>query len=252
MNTENIKNIIKYNYKSTDNIDYWEEYLERELTRKELIILSQARSECLFNNKINKVFEKGKTMGLYIPELTELHGNCIFESLKILGLCEDIDAFRTSIALSMFILKDKKNLIINEDGSNSQSLFELFNDFKEIHYVFCQEDKKIYKYNFDVMCMDLATDTSWTRFNTHLILLFLASLLNLKFTIIQDSGYVHDIGNITNPDTKTIYLGHIGELHYIPLDVGETEEQCPKYINRTMMFHEWAKLMAQNMNRVEY
>jgi hypothetical protein len=244
-------NIKTYDYKSNVGVQYWEQYLGRHLTKQEYFILKQAKSEKQFNDRIKNLYTIASSKGLYIPLLTNMYGNCIFESLQYYKLCENVDDMRIGLALLMTMFKNKKNFFPNQ----SDSLNELFS-FNDIEFVFCQKTKQLYKYNFDAMCVDLATDSSWTRLNTQLIFMIMSLLLNLKFIILNDGhhSYNTEISTIENENTKTIYLGQIGELHYIPLDRMQegTEYHCPKYDDSLNDFHMWARSMAISLGRVTY
>ena len=245
------RKITKYKYETTFEEEYWEKYLYRKLDIKEQMLLKSVQSENILNEKIEKIFNIGQKMNLYIPVLTNLHGNCIFESLQYFGLCENHENFRVALAYMMFVLKDVKGIIpiMGEDMSLSDLCSVFSND---VEYVVCSTDKKIYKYNYDLMCLDLSSSTSWTRIHVDLILTFIASLFNLKIIIINNNEYTHEINPINNQDTLEIYLGQIEEFHYIPLDKQKNNETCLKYNNRINMFHDWAQNMAFLTGNIEF
>jgi len=242
------KRTIKYKYDTNFDDEYWMNFLQRELEMKEKFILGGVKSEGRFNEKVKTIFELGQKYNLYIPKLTELHGNCMFESFQSIGLCNDFEKFRVALAYIMYIFKDIKDLIPNS-GSTMNELFTVFN---EVEFVSRDDDKRLFKYNFDLMCIDLATDTSWTRLNTELVLTFISTMFNIKIIIIHDNGYIQEISTLSNDNTKTIYLGQIQELHYIPLIpkvVGD--EQCLMYTEKLDLFHKWAKQMCLVTNNIE-
>jgi len=242
--------INQYHYRSNISAQYWENYLDRPLTKHEYFILRHAKDEQIFNNRIKNLHMIANSKGLYIPLLTNMHGNCIFESLRYYNLCDNIDDMRIGIALLMTMFKNKKNFF--SDRTDSLSELFLFND---IEFVFCQKKKQLFKYNFDTMCVDLATDSSWTRLNTQLIFMVMSQLLNLKFVILNDSheNYSTEICIAENDQTQTIYLGQIGELHYVPLEEKMHENhECPKYDDSLNDFHMWARSIAVSLGRVTY
>jgi hypothetical protein len=93
------------------------------------------------------------------------------------------------------------------------------------------------------MCIDLATNSSWTRVNTHLVLLTISVLLNITIIIFHNNGHETKIESTNNELTKIIFMGMIDELHYFPLAKIEFTEniQCPKYTNINKIFHQWVK-----------
>lgn len=243
--------IIEYCYKSTLNLNYWEKYLGRTLKSKEYCIIKQAEAEHFMNKKITDIYKSATTKGLYVPQLTTLVGNCIFESLQYHQICDDIDKFRCGIAYLFLLFKDQKYFIPDQE----MSLEELFNLTNDIETVYCTETKRLYKYTFTAMCLDLAKNTSWSRLNTQLFFLGLSVILNLKINILHNNGHITEIITIDNQDTMTIYLGLIDEFHYIPIGkrIGHPiEDSCPKYLENINNFHYWARSVAIKKQRVIY
>lgn len=244
-------NIIEYRYKSTLKISYWEKYLGRKLKRKEFYIIKQAESEHLMNRKIIDIYNSAIKNNLYIPQLTTLVGNCIFESLQYHQICNNIDEFRCGLAYLLLLFKDQKYFIPNQE----MSLEEMFNMSNDIETIYCSNNKRLYKYTFTTMCLDLAKNKSWGRLHTQLIFLAISAILNLKINIYHNNGHITEIKTIENENTLTIYLGLIDEYHYIPISIkiGHiTEESCPKYIDNINNFHYWARETAINKGRVTY
>lgn len=244
--------IVNYNYKNIVREDYWEDFLGRKLEQEEIILLKNTESEKKMNDKIFRIYEIAKDHNLYIPELTNMYGNCLFESFQYHDLCEDIDEFRCGIAFLMIMFKDIKGIF---PGFDNKSLENLASDFLiKNEIVFCRKKRRAYKYDFVTMCIDLATNTSWTRINTNLILVFISAILNIQIKILHNSEYVTVIGD--NKSDKTIYLGLIDEIHYFPLAQktynNEAEKKCPKYCDNLKLFHQWAKSMAILTNKVTY
>lgn len=244
--------IVSYNYKNTVREEYWEDFLGRKLEQEEIILLKNTESEKKMNDKIFRICEIAKEHDLYIPELTNMHGNCLFESFQYHDLCEDIDEFRCGIAFLMIMFKDIKGIF---PGFENKSLEDLASEFQfENIVVFCRKKRRAYKYDFVTMCVDLATNTSWTRINTNLILVFISAILNIQIKIIHNSGGVTIIGN--DKSDKIIYLGLIDEIHYFPLiqktHNNDVENICPKYCDNLKLFHQWAKGVAILTNKVIY
>lgn len=257
-------------FPQTLNKEHWETFLGRELTTKELFIIDSYRMERVFNDKITNLYNISREKRLYNPLLTDLYGNCLFESLKYYSLpnsytnteinrdnlfkiCDDEDKLRKGLAEIMFMFRDYKNFFPNQEDS----LMDIFAMGNDIDTVLCKDDGLVYKYTYDIMCDDLASDFSWTRLPTQLILMVLSKLLNIKIIIISDtSEYQHEINmcEVDCDNNRTIYLGHIGESHYIPLDVrkGEPNEDiCMKYNDSKIKFYRWARTMAKIKNMTQ-
>lgn len=242
--------IIKYNYKNTLDEEYWEEYLERNLEKSELFLLQKTENDNNINKKIVEIYNLATKHELYIPYLTNLHGNCLFESLQYHKICDDIDEFRCGLAFLLIIFKDKKYFIPDQE----LTLEELFNLRNDIKCVYCKKNKRVYKYTFITMCIDLACDNKWNRLDTQLILSSLSLLFNIKISIFHNNGHITTIETINNEHTKTIYIGLIDEYHYFPLDIKTDKqfEKCPKYVDNLKEFHNWAKGNALQTGRIIY
>lgn len=244
--------IVSYNYKSTLEVKYWQKYLDRKLKKEEFFIIKQTESEHNMNEKIVDIYNVAKVNGLYVPQLTNLHGNCIFESLQYHELCDDIDNFRCGLAWLMMVFKDKKNFIPDQEMSMNE-LYDL--DIDNHCVVFCRKKRRAYKYNFVTMCIDMAKNSSWTRLNTNLMFVAISVLLNLKIVILHNAGNINTIVTKENDQTKTIYLGLIDEIHYFPLAERtghKIEDVCPKYVDSLKLFHQWAKGVAIMTGNVVY
>lgn len=243
--------ITKYNYETTLNLNYWHNFLGRELTQEEFYIIKEVKAEKTFNEEIETIHELAKSYNLCIPMLTNMHGNCVFESLQYHGLCKNIDYFRKGLAYLMILFKDKKNFFPNDELTPN----EFFGFRNEIEHVFCRKQRKLYKYNFTGMCIDLANDASWTRLDTELILSFISFLFNVKINILHNNGHITSVCPNENTSTVQIWLALIDELHYIPLDYAKGNlvgVECPKYIDCLKIFHKWARTMATITGNVTY
>ena len=231
------------------NYGIWRNYLGRHLTEEEMYYLEEFKSESKFNTYIKKLHNKAKQKGLYIPYLTNLYGNCMFESLEHHNLFRDQEEFRKNLAYLMFIFKDKKNLFPDQESS----LSELFTLTNEVEYVITR-NKKIYKYNYDVMCQDLSNEYTWTRLPTQLIMMVISLFFNVRFHIISDNNdYEHIINTSIEDQPLDIYLGHIEELHYVPLEIKKNdpiEDIVPKHCNAKNNFFKWAITIWNSMNNV--
>jgi hypothetical protein len=238
-----------WNFPLTIDVDEWQKYLNRKLTSEELYILQMTRNEKHFNNMLDDLACNGNKLNLHIPSLTGLYGNCLFESLEQLKLIDNHDEFRKDIAFYMMILKDKKNIFRNHE----LSLGELFTAWNEIEFVMDKTTGILYKYTYEAMYRDLSNGSSWTRLPTELIMMILSFIFDAKIHIISNtSEYINTIhtGSSTDVIPFNIFLGHIGELHYVPLDINkpDTTYGTPKYAEGKMAFFNW----AQRMNIMKY
>lgn len=240
---------IPYRFPRTLNVAKWEEYLGRRISDEEYSLIESTRDERSYNRDLDKLFEITRKKGLYIPKLTARNGNCLFESLTILGLCENQDDFRKFLAHMMYIFKNRKNFF----SYDTRSLEEMFNDTNEVEHVLCNEELHIYKYTYETMCQDFTSGFSWTRLPTQLIIQFISALMNIRFEIYSNTSEYVTVLNV-NPQSSnshTIYLGHLNEKHYVPLEVriGKPEEDiCPKYNTAKQFFLRWAIAMEQSVN----
>ena len=225
----------------------WMQYLRRELKKHEHYILGSLEQEIQVNKQITNIAKIASLENLYVPMLTNLHGNCLFESLKYHGLITDYDEFRKDLAYAMYIFKDYDKFFPDQNVT----LTQLFDPTNEIEYVFCNKHSKLYKYTFTVMCQDLSSEFSWTRLPTELILRIMGELFGVQFLIYSDSStFVHKIPSEAIESTTKIYLGHLGEFHYIPLalapkDVDVTDLPIPAYNDARALFYKWATKMYQ-------
>ena len=226
----------------TPNIKKWEIYLERRLSLKEKILLKKTQNEISINKDIMNLAINLKNDNLYIPELSVSDGNCLYESLNYHLKEKNLLDIRKSVANFMRLFKNQKNIFSN----NEYSLNELFMFQNEIKYILNKADNKLYNYNFDVMCSDLECDGSWERLPIELILMCVSYLYDVQITICHDNGFMHNIINTDNLN-KNIYIGLLGEFHYIPLEIkkeGDPDDITDnvvlynKYIDK---FHNWRR-----------
>jgi hypothetical protein len=245
----NNMNVVPYPFPRTLNVAQWEKYLGRKLIDEEYSLIESVRDERDYNKDLEKLYDITKKKGLYIAKLTPRNGNCLFESLNALELCENQDNFRKFLAHIMYMYKDYKNFF----SYDARTLREMFNDTNEIEYVISDQELIVYKYTYETMCQDFASGFSWTRLPTQLIIQIISVLMNVRFEIFSNMSEYVNVLNANSPDSKPriIYLGHIGEKHYVPLDkrIGKPQEDiCPKYGGAKKTFYEWALMMEQSLN----
>jgi hypothetical protein len=221
--------------------NYWESILGRRLKDNEKRKFKNVKHEKAMNKVIENVYFLALKDGLYIPELTEKDGNCLFSSLCYHKLADNIHTLKRGLSNMMFLFKDMKNIIPGED----MSLVELFSNWNEAKFVFCNKEEKLYKYTYDTMCMDLLSDDGWQRISTELLLRVMSIILNVKFTIYYNTGYKTQIfySDKENAKTQHVYLALLGESHYLPLDKisGETIPECLEYTDCRDEFIKWGK-----------
>ncbi|CAH6421226.1 Hypothetical protein KVN_LOCUS189 [uncultured virus] len=231
----------------------WVQYLTRQLTDQEMVIIEEFRSEHIINEKMKSLHEICKLKNLYVPILTKLHGDCLFESLNYHKIGIDVNTLRIGLSTVMYLFKNYMNFF----PSMSTSLEDLFNTFNEIEYVYKMDESNqefntknnftIFKYSYDVMCQDLTNSTSWSKLPTQLILMIISFLYKVNIIIINNSNNfelkINVYENYFDFPLQNIYLGHLGESHYIPLDVINENTIINEiyYVDSKKNFYNWAK-----------
>lgn len=226
-------------YPKTLKISRWMEFLGRELYPHEREIIHDVALEKQFNEKLTPLYNNCLQNNYFIPMLTHLHGNCLFECLLYGGIGptpidpgtphrenyphngydDAISNFRKALGYIMYQYRNYKGFFEGRDDT----LKELFNMTNEIKYVYCKQDGKLYHYTYEIMCQDLANDSSWGSLPTQLILLVISNLYRLDFQIVSNSfsqlthTSAFEALNI-KPYLKVFKLGHILENHYMPID----------------------------------
>ncbi len=240
-----------YKYKTTPDIKYWSYQLKkirRKLKNNDYKILRSLRSEINNNIALKKIHQTALKNDLYIPRLTGLIGDCMFESIQHCGLCDNKDDFRKALAMMLFHFGDYKLI-----SSHDISLKEIFSNINEVEYVFCHKTNKLYKYTYYTMCCDLSSKGSWSRLPTEFILIVISIFYKVRIYIYHDNGHINkicdiEIDKILSDDSESnIYLGLIGEHHYVPLckrNFDELELICPLYHNSYYKFNTWARKKA--------
>ncbi|VBB17830.1 hypothetical protein YASMINEVIRUS_293 [Yasminevirus sp. GU-2018] len=249
-----------YNYKLTVNEAYWTAQLKKvgkALTKKDRKLLRSVKYEKQDNESMARIQTKALTNGLYIPCLTDLVGDCMFESIEKTGFCEDRKEFRRSVALLMFLFGECN--VIKTYNASLKSTFESFND---IEYVYCHNSKRLYKYTYYTMCSDMFSDGSWSRLPTEIILTVISIFFKVRINIYHDNGHVNKICDPdldktldVNDPQSNINIALIGENHYVPLapvphkDIASLK--CPKYKVQLTKFLKWAREKADMVGLYE-
>lgn len=219
----------------TINIFEWIKYLNRELNMEEKCLFNSVRMEKMMNIQLNKINETLKSRNFEISHLTPMDGNCLFESLCSLGYGNNSEELRKSITYLMYVFKDYKNFFTDQQ----ESLSELFANFNEIELVYCKNNSRVYKYNYEVMCQDMYESCNWTRLNTQLIIMFISKIFNINITIVHDNGFETTI-YLGDNKADQVYLAHVGEAHYLPISKIKDLEN-PENLEYKNMKHEFLK-----------
>src|SRR5665647_917815 len=109
----------------------WMDYLERPLTWHEIHIIENVKAERHMNEQLELLYKHCGTRGMFVPLLTDLDGNCLFESMVYYKVTESIEILRESIAYLMYIFKDYKNLLPGVDISLKE-MFDFTNDIEVV------------------------------------------------------------------------------------------------------------------------
>ena len=229
-------------YYPDPDIDLWESFLNRSLNEEEKELIINVIVEKNMNEQIYKL---NKTLyndtNCFIPKLTNNNGNCMFESLSILGLGDnDLGIkpeiiLRNNISSILLSVRDMKDFFPGLNLSPQQ----IFDNSNEIEFIKNNKTGEVFEYNYDMMICDLRTNFSWTRLPAELILMTISRIYQVRFLIHHNkSKHINEINVWTNNididvDIDIIHLGHINEEHYIPVIEIKSEifdEETQKYI----------------------
>jgi len=245
-------------YPKTSDIETWESFLNRDLTMEEKLYLMDVIIEKGLNKEIYCLQENLKRDGtLYIPKLTSNVGNCLFESLEILGY-GDAEQIRKNVSAVM-TLSSKDELFFPHIH---QSLRSIFTNSNDIATVLDKDEEKAYKYNYDMMLVDLYSKHSWSRLPTELILMVISRIYKIEILIYHNNTQYVSKVNVWNdmPIIDTIRLGQLNEEHYVPIKQitdavsansaisGDMVNKKIKYVKAKNRFHKWARELVININ----
>ena len=228
------------------------------MTRDEHRILQDMKSESYMNKTLEEIQSYCLSHGLRVAQTTNLHGNCLFESLIYHNIGENITNLRAGLAAMFYTFKDKKNFFPNIQDS----LEELFIPTNEILFARgiiltkytdpeTNEEKTKYheslcKYDYISMVQEVANQYCWDSLPTQIILMLVSFLFKVNINIIHNNGHITEInmfeGVENAPKISNIYLALIGESHYVPVDILEegNSYQTVSYTNALIVFHKWA------------
>ena len=239
-------------YPKTSDIETWESFLNRELTMEEKLYLMDVIIEKGLNKELYGLQENLKKDGsLYIPKLTSNVGNCLFESLEILGY-GDAEQIRKNVSAIM-TLSSKDELFFPHIH---QSLRNIFTNSNDIATVFDKDEERAYKYNYDMMLVDLYSKHSWSRLPTELILMVISRIYKIQILIYHNNtAYISKV-NVWDdmPIIDSIKLGQLNEEHYVPIKQitdatsGDLVNKKIKYVKAKNRFHKWARELVVNIN----
>lgn len=239
----------------TLNLKAWKRYLGRKLTEKEYCIISDFKSEKVMNRFMEDLYSLCEEHNVYIPLLTNLWGDCLFESLVYHNIGKDVESLRKGLAWFMYIYKDYKNFIPNDETTLAEK-FAISNCGSEgTEYVVSRrkgrkEKRNFYKYTYEAMCQDITNDGSWSKLEPHLLLTVISIIYKVEFLIfaVSNNGRtVHTInayeGAENPPQTKQVLLGNIRNYHYFPVDrLGPNDTIDPQFYRESRLrFFRWAK-----------
>lgn len=236
--------------------------LKRTLLESEINNIINIFIEKKFNLQLKYLKKNVTSINCFIPKLTNLNGNCLFESLSILGLSEtdeilDINDkckfLRNNIAKILTIVKDF-NIFPNINMTPN----EIFQNSNDIEFIKDGDTNKVYEYNYEVMINDLILNNSWHRLPMELILMTISRIYQVKILVLHNkTQYITEINVfkdiIDDNNIDTIRLGLINEEHYLPvLELPQEQKDNKKiienllnskleYNNETSKYHIWEK-----------
>jgi hypothetical protein len=201
--------------------------LNRGLNDEERSIIDNFLHERTFNKKFEKLHVLCKSKNLYVPILTNLNGDCLFESLVYSGIGKNVVQLRRMISLMLYMYKNHKYLVLDAEST----FYELFKLTNEIKYV--KSGDEHYVYTYEAMCQDVSNSQSWSKLPTELILMIISYIYKIEIIVLNNvNDYEIRICSFDKEkfNNKPIFLGHIHESHYLPLIMG-TGNETPLYYN---------------------
>lgn len=228
----------------------WCNYLGRRLSLQEMKLLRDVKYEMYMNQMLNGLHEMSHEKNLFVSALTGLYGNCMFESLNYHKIGDDVKSLRQALSYFLYQFQDYPNIF----PMQPTTLKEIFTWGNEIEHVVCPQNEKFYKYTYNVMCQDLADDCSWTKIPTQLILMVISLLFEVEIVIVSNLSDWENKINVWNEEkkVKTIWIGHLGEHHYLPLDRIKEDQDVDTidiilYRDAMDMFRKWTQYQVKQM-----
>jgi hypothetical protein len=239
-------------YPKTSDIETWESFLNRQLTIEEKLYLMDVVIEKGLNKEIYCLQENLKKDGtLYIPKLTSNVGNCLFESLEILGY-GDAEQIRKNVSAVMTLCARDESFF----PYIRQSLRNIFTNSNDISTVLDKDTEICYKYNYDMMLVDLYSNHSWSRLPAELILMVISRIYKIEILISHNNTQYVSKVNVWDdmPISAIIRLGQLNEEHYVPIKQitdnisADIINKKIKYVKAKNRFHKWARELVININ----
>lgn len=254
-------------YMDNYDIDFWENVLGRHLDDGERKLIHGIWNENSLNVDIKMLQKNIIQHHCYIKSITTNIGNCLFESIALLGLGDnDLNVkpstmIRKNLASLLLSVKTEIGFFPNLPNSTPEEIFLNYNEIEMIKDT-CTE--QVYVYDYDMMILDLGSNFSWVRLPMEFLLMTISRIYQVEILIYHNkTDYVNKInvwdkvsdGIISNVEIEKIRLGQINEEHYFPLleltdelkfdtdvinEILGTEIKYDKYINE---FKKWSKLM---------
>ena len=162
------------------------------------------------NNKLKNLAKHITQYNLYIKSLTKSQTNTLYESLFILKMFDNYQELKDAIFLILIVFRKQKYFV----STHEESLEEIFNMNNTIEYVWSAQTNSYYKYNYDVMCIDVLSPDSLNRVPLILILKILSVVLDISINIYTESTNIY----VKNNDNNIVSLGMCGFNLFVPLD----------------------------------
>lgn len=239
-----IPNFIKF--PKTINSKRWVEYLGRKLSKEERSVIDRTKVEFVLNSSLSDLNNNITRENLEVSLLTKLDGNCMFESLVYHNIGNSIKELRGSLSYLMWSFQDYTYL---DNKMTFKDQFK-FSKCDEIEYVKVMSENKFYRYSYNIMCRDINNLGSWKRLPAEIILRALCIFFNLRIIIYHtNNNWSTDINIYSDkteddisrlPKLNKIYLGQLGESHYVPLDFKKDNSESLHYKDAYKEFIKWA------------
>lgn len=225
----------------------------KKISRRIKKIIKKYYEEEKINKQLNKLYENCEKNKLCMGKLTNMYGDCLFESLNYHGIGEDVESLRKGLAMILYIYKNDKEFLPSK--MSLKEMYEMSMD-EEIEKVYYKEkkEKKYTKYGYNVMCQDLTVENSWERIPANIILILVSYLYKVEIiTVVDYETKNNGISPINfwneiehENEIEKIYIGHICDNHWIPIKEKEEnkeleEEKNEYYTKETEKFNKWAK-----------
>jgi hypothetical protein len=239
---------VRHRFPRTTSLHKWRDYLGRELSPEERVIIEEYKIESHMNDLMKGLYERCIMKNLCVPLLSLLHGNCLFESLNYHKIGNTVKELRNGLSMLMFMFRDVKNFFPNQ----SESMKELYDITNEIDIVLYRNNDNVVdfcNYSYDAMCQDLTNHYSWTRLPTELILMIISLIYKIQIIIIVNSSeYEHTINVYNDASLPCVFLGKLNESHYVPVDVIKDSNYQPLYyLDAKKTLLNWGGMIEEHM-----